>query len=90
VVETGEKWEELRKGSINGFFNVVVSLVWWYAAVKTPAQRKVYGEMVDDVSWVLDWVLGDSKAGKKRAADSQKEEKDTKRLVLIVLSFCRS
>ena len=30
VVETGERWEELRKGSINGFFNIVISLLWWW------------------------------------------------------------
>ena len=84
VVETGERWEELRKRSINGFFNVVVSLGWWYAALKSPAQRRIYGEIVDDVSWVLDQLLVDKKHGKKHAM-TDLEERGSKRQVFIIL-----
>jgi hypothetical protein len=64
----------LRKGSINGFFNVIISLVWWYAAVKNPAQRKAHQEMVEDVAWVLDWMLDDRKQGKKRSSGTSRDE----------------
>jgi hypothetical protein len=42
VVSGDEEWEELKKGSVNGFSNVVVSLSWWYSAIKTTAQRKTF------------------------------------------------
>ena len=73
-VDAGEKWEGLQKGSINGFFNIVISLVWWHAAITNPSQRKAHEEMVEDVSWVLDWMLDDRKHGKKRAAGSSDED----------------
>jgi hypothetical protein len=73
-VEAGEKWEELRKGSINGFFTVVISLVWWYAAIRNPAQSKVHREMVEDVSWVLGCMLENRKEGKKRAQGTSEDQ----------------
>jgi hypothetical protein len=82
VVDAGEKWEELRKGSINGFFSVIISLVWWYAAIKNPAQSKVHREAVEDVSWVLDWMLDDGKDGKKRAGGSSDGATKAKRCVV--------
>jgi len=60
---TGEKWEKLSKGGINGFFNIVVSLSWWWAAVKSSAQRKVFMEMLEDVSWVQDQVISSLQQG---------------------------
>jgi hypothetical protein len=56
-VDDGEEWEDLRKGSINGFFNVVVSLASWCVALKTGAQQKLFGEVVKDVSWVMDQMI---------------------------------
>ena len=70
VVDTGEQRESLRKGSINGFFNIIISLVWWYASIKNASQSKVYKEVVEDVAWVLDWMLDQRKEGKKRASGS--------------------
>ena len=58
VIDAGEKWEKLCKGGINGFFNIVVSLAWWRAAITSPAQQKVLTEMVHDVSWVQDQIIG--------------------------------
>jgi hypothetical protein len=84
VVETGEKWEELHKGSINGFFNVVVSLGWWYTATNSAAQGRIHDETIEDVSWVLDWLLGDGKAGKKCAAADLGKGDKVKRLVFTV------
>ena len=66
TVDATETWEGLRKGSVNGFFNVVVSLAWWYEALKTPAQRKTFMDMLDDVLWVQDQILAIFDGGKKR------------------------
>jgi len=52
VVDETEDWEELKKGSINCFFTVVISLSWWAKAVKTPGQHKALLEIVKDISWV--------------------------------------
>ena len=54
------------KGGINGFFNIVVSLVWWFQAVKTAAQRKVFTDMMEDVLWVLGQMIGKLQGAKKR------------------------
>ena len=61
-----EGWEDLMKGGINGFFNVVVSLIWWFQAVKTAPQRKVFTEMMEDVLWVLGQMIGKLQGSKKR------------------------
>jgi hypothetical protein len=61
-----EGWEELMKGGINGFLNVVVSLAWWYQAIKTSAQRKLFMEMVEDVGWVQDQIIGGLRSSEKR------------------------
>ena len=53
-VNAMEQWEELCKGGLNGFFMVVVSLVWWKAAIKNALQGKIYRDTLEDVSWVLD------------------------------------
>ena len=73
VVEAGEKWEELRKGSINGFFNIVISLLWWHKAIQNAAQGKVHKEAVNDVLWVLEWMVEQRTSGKKRVSSSAKE-----------------
>jgi hypothetical protein len=74
VVEAGEKWEELRKGTINGFFTVVISLTWWFPLIKNAAQGKVFKETVDEVLWVLEWLVESRMSGKKRASGSAQED----------------
>jgi hypothetical protein len=88
VVETGEKWDELRKGSINGFFNIVVSLLWWYAGIKNAVQGKVYKETVADVLWVLEWMAESRSNNKKRVSGSAKEEveRGSKRCVFELIN----
>jgi len=56
-VESGEKWPKLCKGGINGFFNIVISLMWWYTAITSSAQRKIFITMMEDVSWVQDQII---------------------------------
>lgn len=75
IATPGERWEVLRKGGINGFFNVVVSLSWWCSAVKTAAQKKVLADMADDVAWVLTQMIGSvdnvEKPGKRSLEDDE-------------------
>jgi hypothetical protein len=79
AVDTEEKWEELMKGSINGFFNIVVSLALWWASLKTAAQQKVYLEMVDDVAWALDMMIAQLGTAKKHTLAMAEVEDNGKR-----------
>jgi len=65
----------------------VISLVWWYAAIKNPGQKKVHNEVVADVAWVLGWMLDNRKEGKKRAGGSSDDSEavKTKRYVTSVV-----
>jgi hypothetical protein len=69
-VDEGEEWKELRKGSINGFFNIVVSLAAWSVGLKNAGQQKIFMEMVDDVLWVMDQMMKESRVGKKHGRES--------------------
>ena len=76
IVTPGERWEVLQKGGINGFFNVVVSMSWWCLAVKTPAQKRLLSEMVDDVAWVLTQMVGsldNVEKSRKRSIDDAED-----------------
>jgi hypothetical protein len=76
IAMPGERWEDLRKGGINGFFNVVVSLSWWCSAVKTAAQKKLLAVMADDVAWVLTQMIGSVGNVEKPGKRSLENEKD--------------
>jgi hypothetical protein len=65
IANQGEQWVELRKGSINGFYNVVVSLRWWIQATATPLEVTEVTRMLDDAIWVVDQMLGTIRAGKR-------------------------
>jgi hypothetical protein len=81
-VDADEGWGELMKGSINGFFTVVVSLAWWWEGVKSAAQRKAWMEMVDDVLWVQDQMIMKLRGVRKRGRDEKTTDgdKDGKRV----------
>jgi hypothetical protein len=87
IVQPGEAWEELRKGGVNGVFNVVVSLSWWSAVSQTATQQKAFHEMVEDVSWVLDEMIRTvDHASKKRASDDSGLDDAAKKRKRCVLS----
>lgn len=65
MVSTGEQWEELRKGSINGFYNIVVSLGWWIEAATTDPERAGVYHMVSDAMWVVDQMLATPRITKR-------------------------
>ena len=75
-VDADEGWGELMKGSINGFFTVVVSLAWWWQGVKSAPQRKVWFEMVDDVLWVQDQMIVKLRGVRKRGRDKKTTDGD--------------
>ena len=81
VVDGKEEWEELKKGSINGFFTVIVSLSWCLATTLTPAQHKTFLEVVKDVSWVQDQIIAKLKPSLKRGQDELQEGQAVKRFV---------
>jgi hypothetical protein len=74
LVDAEEEWEELKKGSINGVFNVVVSLGLWWMALKTGAQKNVFMGAVEDVDWVLDQMIAKLGSGKKHDRDGSDRE----------------
>ena len=81
AVDDHEEWEELQKGSINGFFTVIISLSWWLTAAKTAAQHKIFLEVVEDVSWVQDQIIARLKPSLKRGHKDEGEVQKAKRFV---------
>jgi len=84
VVNEDEEWEELQKGSINGFFTVVISLSWWLTAATTPAHHKAFLEVVEDVSWVQDQIIAKLKPSLKRGREDMADGKKVKRSVDVL------
>jgi hypothetical protein len=81
TVDPNETWDGLKKGGINGFFNVVVSLGWWSEASMKPAQHKMFMEMVKDVLWVQEKIIATLDGPKKRTRieeDTGAEQSDRK------------
>jgi hypothetical protein len=70
VVTPSETWPETRKGSINGFYSIVVSLGWWMEALKSPSQQSEFSLMLADVQWVLGQMLGLQNTSAKRPFDA--------------------
>ena len=69
VVEPGEPWVEVKKGGINGFYTVVVSLGWWSGALKDKGDCNEFAKMLDDVLWVSDHMIGQGGSSAKRPLD---------------------
>ena len=57
VVGSDECWAETKKGGINGFYNVVVSLGWWLVAITTDGERDEFATVLADVVWVMNHML---------------------------------
>jgi hypothetical protein len=81
-VDVGELWVETRKGSINGFFNVVVSLSWWMQALASDEETSQFLITLKDVLWVLDRMLScDPRKHDRGASDDGDVENTAKRYV---------
>ena len=57
VVGSDECWAETKKGGINGFYNVIVSLGWWLVAITTDGERDEFATMLADVVWVMNRMI---------------------------------
>jgi hypothetical protein len=57
AMDADEQWVETKKGTINGFYNVVVSLGWWLKALKTDVDRANFDSILDDVLWVANQMV---------------------------------
>jgi hypothetical protein len=88
-VDVGEVWLETRKGSINGFFNVVVSLSWWMEALTSDEESSKFLTTLKDVLWVLDCMLkpNATKRGRDASDDLEEGENIAKRYVQLLLQW---
>jgi hypothetical protein len=84
-VDVGELWVETRKGSINGFFNIVVSLSWWMLALAGASGEEANEFLITlkDVLLVLDQMLAcdPRKHGRGTSDDGGVNENAAKRCV---------
>jgi hypothetical protein len=82
VEEPGEGWMELKKGGLNGFYIIVVSLGWWYKAIEGNAGKKEFSKMLKDVLWVCEHMneRGDSglKQGQRKSKGKGREKRGGK------------
>jgi hypothetical protein len=78
TVEPGEEWVELRKGSANGFFSIVLALSWWVKA-ETRDDRHELNNAVGDVLWVLERMIAAMPKVRKSVDDSTEEAQSRKR-----------
>jgi hypothetical protein len=82
VVNDGEKWPEVRKGSRNGIFGVVLALSWWLKAVQTDSEREIFKEVLADVKWVFSHIVRCHVGAEKHPREVDiHESRSTKRYV---------
>jgi hypothetical protein len=77
VVESAETWSEIRKGGINGFYNVVASLGWWLQATKTDQEVAEFNAMLKDVLWVSEQMIQYSPSMKRPFDNDDASDKMT-------------
>jgi hypothetical protein len=77
-VVNGELWAEIRKGSQNGLFTVILCLAWWQRAASTSAQIKEFKVAVEDVIWVMDQILREGKRPREGNNDGPRSSKRLK------------
>ena len=56
-VEDGESWAGLRKGGVNGIFNVIAAISWWLQVVQTRNEIEDVERAIDDVLWVIGRIV---------------------------------
>jgi hypothetical protein len=72
----GELWEEMRKGSQNGFFMVILTLAWWREAAVKANDTTGFTTALNDVSWVVDHMLRPG----KRTRDDDDSSRSSKKV----------
>jgi hypothetical protein len=85
------EWKELRKGSINGFYTIIVSLSWWLRfALDDPIEGGDFVEVLSDVSWVQDRMIESLERNAKRAREEEESPagaSPAKRYVKLLLDL---
>ena len=74
----GYDWTELTKGGRNGFFMLLLTLVWWWKALRTPGERQDFESVLVEVEWALKGIVSSldlkSKVAKRLGEDNPEEE----------------
>ena len=71
-VPAAETWSEVKKGSQNGFFGIVLGLSFWFRAAKTHQEHEDFTAALDDVLWVARRMIeGFHGVKRSREEDSQ-------------------
>lgn len=54
-------WSEIKKGSQNGFFLLILTLGWWGvgASNQGPNELERWAATLDELKWVLEFLLND-------------------------------
>lgn len=54
-------WDEVKKGSQNGFFLLLLTLGWWGVGAfdQDATELERWGEAFDDVRWLLDMLISE-------------------------------
>lgn len=72
-------WRRLRVFQENGFFLIMIGLAWWGMTQKDEASLKLWGELVDDVMWVLKQWCPSTTQSKRSRGDSTVEPRKRRR-----------
>lgn len=58
-------WSEIKKGSQNGFFLLILTLGWWGvgASDQGPDELERWAAALDELRWVLEFLLNDEGDG---------------------------
>lgn len=57
-VTPDEAWSKTRKGGKNGFYTILLTLSFWIRRATLPAEQSAYENLIDDVVWVVNQMLG--------------------------------
>lgn len=68
LVREGEgSWDQMRQPGANGFLGVLIALRWW---MDEEVEMDDWRVMVDDVTWVIEALIGEGKTQAKRGRDA--------------------
>ena len=73
-------WSGLSKGSINGFFTIIITMSWWLKHVLSDkAELSEFDDVLDDVAWVVDQAIAALQSRPKRPHGDESSNTSTKR-----------
>jgi hypothetical protein len=87
VPDTGEEWEGLRHGGLNGFFVVILAFSWWVGAMEGEVDDTGLHDALDDVTWVVNCMADMAPTTPDGGKRAQEDEPDTSRRTRYVVLF---